>query len=51
MKIVIGGDISIKAEKATKAFAAKETKALFDKGMLDLFRSATSTRSNNFIKN
>ncbi len=40
MKIVIGGDISIKHEKATKACAAKDTKALFDKSMLDLFHSA-----------
>ncbi len=40
MKIVIGGDISIKSEDAKAAFGAKQTGKVFDKGMRDLFRSA-----------
>ncbi len=40
MKIVIGGDISIKAQKTTELCAQRRTEKLFDKTVRDLFRSA-----------
>ncbi len=40
MKLVIGGDISIKSPEAKILFSEKRTKEVFDKKLLDLFRSA-----------
>ncbi len=40
MKIVIGGDISIREQGTTEAFSNKKTDMLFDKSIQELFRSA-----------